>query len=310
MKKQNINFTSKFATASILSLALMVASLILIFTKGINFGVDFRGGAEVQIKFESGISVEQFRSDLSSTGFQISSVQSIGDLAENEYLIKVQATESNLNSITDGINTLLSNKYSDKGAEIRKTDIVGPKAGAELRESGFKAMIWAMLAIMIYVALRFEFKFAPGAVFALFHDVLITIGAFVLTGREFTLQTVAALLAIIGYSVNDTVIIFDRVRENMNEKPEKNLKENINAAINETLNRTIYTSATTLAVSFSMYILGGGVIHDFFFAICVGIIVGTYSSTFVATPITLAFDKYFPKKLPTRKHEWTTNQSR
>ena len=198
---------------------------------------------------------------------------------------------SQLSAPNDGV----AKDFADKGVEVRKTDIVGPKAGAQLRISGFQAMAWALLAIMIYIALRFDFKYSPGAIVALFHDVVIVVGCFALTGREFTLQTVAALLAVIGYSVNDTVVVYDRVREHEVKFSGRSLKEHINNAINETLSRTILTSGTTLFVALSMFFFGGQSIHDFFFAITLGVLVGTYSSIFVAAPVILFFDKFQQK---------------
>ena len=177
------------------------------------------------------------------------------------------------------------------GVEIRKVDIVGPKAGAQLRVSGFQAMLWALIAIMIYIGLRFDFKYSPGAIVALFHDVSLILGLFALTGTEFTLQTVAALLAVIGYSVNDTVIVYDRVREHEEKNPSLPLFTHINNAINETLSRTILTSGTTLFISLAMYFFGGLAIRDFFLAITLGVFIGTYSSIFVAAPVTLFFER-------------------
>ncbi len=292
----NYNFVDYFPHLVALSTAIFIGSIVLMLTKGINFGVDFRGGAEVQIKFAQSVAVDQFRADLEATQFKISSVQSIGEASDNEYLVKVQADDQTISKVTDTFQAMLNTKYADKGADIRKTDVVGPKAGSELRWAGFKAMLWSIIAIMIYVALRFEFKYAPGVVIALLHDVIITVGAFSLTGKEFTLQTVAAILAVIGYSVNDTVVVYDRIRENEMKYSGIDMKENINRSVNETLTRTMFTSATTLFVSATMLFLGGGVIHDFFFAITFGILVGTYSSIFVAAPMTLMLEKF--KKAP------------
>lgn len=234
----------------------------------------------------------EVRDALEKGNFKSSSVQSIGEEGSNEYLVKVSANEDNLNTVTDKITTMFNAQFQDKGAEILKTDIVGPKAGEQLRISGFQAMAWALLMIMVYITLRFDFKYSPGAIVALVHDVVIIIGIFALTGREFSLQIVGALLAIIGYSVNDTVVIYDRVREHEDKNPSLNLKSQINNALNETLTRTMLTSLTTFLVAIVMYAMGGGVIHDFFFAICIGIVVGTYSSVFIAAPIVLFFDKF------------------
>ena len=291
MKKTNIDFTGKFPMTSVFSVLLVISSLALFFTKGMVYGVDFRGGAEIQVKFKQDVAAKELRSSLSDAGFKGASVVSIGLPEDHEYLIKVKASNENLNKVSTEIAQTMTSKFADKGVEIRKTDIVGPKAGAELRNSGFQAMLWALLAIMIYVGLRFDFKYSPGAVVALFHDVLIIIGIFSLTNKEFTLQIVAALLAVIGYSVNDTVVVYDRVREHEEKYAGVNLKTHINKALNETLSRTLITSATTFFVAGSMFLFGGTTIHDFFFVISLGVIIGTYSSIFVAAPATLLVER-------------------
>lgn len=285
-----IDFVKKFGLTGIGSILVVVAALFFIVTK-LQYGVDFRGGAEVQAKFNKQINLNTLRKEMKTAGFAGISVQSIGDVVDNEYLIKVPAKEGNLNAVTQKVSEALKTSFSGAGLEIRKVDIVGPKAGAELRKSGFLAMLWALLAIMVYIGLRFDFKYSPGAIVALFHDVTIILGIFALTGTEFTLQTVAALLAVIGYSVNDTVIVYDRVREHEQKYVGKTLSEHINNAINETLSRTVLTSGTTLFVSLTMYFFGGLAIRDFFMAISLGVIIGTYSSVFVAAPVTLFFDK-------------------
>ncbi|MBF0362307.1 MAG: protein translocase subunit SecF [Oligoflexia bacterium] len=286
----NINFTRMYPVAYILSLTLVLGSLFFFFYKGLNYGVDFRGGAEIQIKFKTAIDLKDLRENLSKGGFQGASVQSIGEPSDNEFLVKVLADEKHLNTVTQQIALSLSKDFADKGAELRKTDIVGPKAGAELRASGFKAMAYSLIAILIYIGLRFDFKYAPGAVIALIHDSAIIIGVWAFTGVEFTLQIVAAVLTIIGYSVSDTVVIYDRVREQEAKHPGIPLMELLNTAINETLSRTILTAGATLLSSLAMFIWGGQSIRDFFLAVSIGIVVGTYSSVFVAAPITLWLD--------------------
>jgi preprotein translocase subunit SecF len=291
MSKYNVNFTSKFPIAVVFSLLLVLGSIILFITKGLNYGVDFRGGAEIQVKFSEEIDMGSLRSELKSN-FKSSSVQQIGDTDQNELLIKVSGSEENLNEVTDQITKMLTSKFANLNPDIQKTDIVGPKAGEQLRISGFQALIWALLMIMIYIALRFDYKYSPGAIVALIHDVVIIIGIFILMDKEFSLQIVGALLAVIGYSVNDTVVVYDRVRENEEKDTQSPLKKLINKALNETLSRTILTSITTLIVSVMMFAMGGGVIHDFFFAITLGVIIGTYSSLFVAAPTIIFFDKF------------------
>lgn len=294
--KTKINFVSKFPVAVIFSVLMLIGSVVMFFQKGINYGVDFRGGAEIQINFEGDVNLKQMRDSLEKNGFLSSSVQSIGDKANHEFLIKVSANESNLNEVTDKITKMLTTDFADLKPVIEKTDIVGPKAGEQLRISGFQAMAWALLVIMVYIALRFDYKYSPGAIVALVHDVLIIIGIFIIFNKEFSLQIVGALLAVIGYSVNDTVVVYDRVREHEEKSPSNTLGEQINFALNETLTRTILTSVTTLMVSAVMYFMGGAAIEDFFFAICLGVLIGTYSSVFVAAPTILFFDKFANKK--------------
>ena len=296
MKKFNINFVGKFPIAAVMSILLVIASVVLFFNKGLHYGVDFKGGAEVQVKFDKGLELNPLREALDTDTFRSSQVQSIGDGSESEYLIKVSAQEEDLNAVTEKITQMLNSNFAANAPVILKTDIVGPKAGEQLRISGFQAMLWALLMIMIYIALRFDYKYSPGAIVALIHDIVIIIGVFVVVDKEFSLQIVGALLAVIGYSVNDTVVVYDRVREHEEKSIGKKLKDNINSALNETLTRTILTSITTFIVAGIMFAMGGGVIHDFFFVICLGVIIGTYSSLFVAAPTILFFDKFMGEK--------------
>lgn len=296
MSKYNFDFVAKFPLAVIASSILVIGSIALFFTKGINYGVDFRGGAEIQVKFEGKIDLNELRDSLQKSGFSSSSVQSLGAQGSGEYMIKVAASDDNLNKVTDQITTMLSKDFASLKPDIQKTDIVGPKAGEQLRISGFQAMIWALLMIMIYIALRFDYKYSPGAIVALIHDVVIIVGIFILMQKEFSLQIVGALLAVIGYSVNDTVVVYDRVREHEEKDGAKKLGSVINVALNETLSRTMLTSITTLIVAIIMFVMGGGVIHDFFFAITLGVIIGTYSSLFVAAPTILFFERFSKAK--------------
>ncbi len=293
MKK--IDYVGKFKIAGLVSLALIVATVVMFFTKGLNYGVDFRGGVEIQVKFKNAVSLGDLRTVLTEKNVAMSQLQSIGDDGQNEFLLKLETDKGDLNAISTLVGSVLTEKFGQGSFEILKNDIVGPKAGAQLRVSAFKALAWAILAIMIYLALRFEYKFAPGAIAALIHDVVIILGAFILTQKEFSLQIVAALLAIIGYSVNDTVVIYDRVREIEQANPTMGSFEIMNRALNETMSRTIITSLTVLGVSLVMLFMGGPVIHDFFFAMTIGVILGVYSTIFIAVPMTV-FTERFSKK--------------
>lgn len=281
-----IDFVGKAKYVVSASVILTIIALYGIFNR-MNYGVDFRGGAEIQTKFEKPVQLEQLRLALGRGGLKGVSVQTIGEEKDNEVLIKVQAEEGSLNTITQQITEDLHKEFADNKGEIQKVDIVGPKAGKELRISGVKAMFWAILSIMIYIAIRFDFRYAPGAMISLFHDIIVVAGIIAWTGHEFSLHTVAALLAIIGYSINDTVIVYDRIREHEERDNTLSFRQHINDAVNDTLSRTIITSLATLLVTVSMYFFGGAAIKDFFFAMSLGIVFGTYSSVYIAAVTTL-----------------------
>ncbi len=296
-KTLNVDWVHLFKFAGIASLLLVFGTIVLFFTKGLNYGVDFRGGVEIQVKFKEKVDLGELRTFLSEKAVPVSQLQTIGEEDQNEFLLKLDSDDkSDLNKISGNVGAAFTEKYGAGSFDILKNDIVGPKAGAELRTSAFKALLWAILAIMIYLALRFDYKFAPGAIAALIHDVVLILGAFILTQKEFSLQIVAALLAIIGYSVNDTVVIYDRVREIEAAHPDLSTGQIINRAINETMSRTIITSLTVLGVSVVMLIWGGQVIHDFFFALTIGVILGVYSTIFIAIPMTVIYEKLVAKK--------------
>lgn len=293
---KNVDYVGMFTPAAIISGLLILGTVVMFFVKGLNYGVDFRGGVETQVRFTDKVELGDLRALMDEKKVPLSQLQSIGDSNQNEYLLKLESDKGDLNAISTQVNQALTEKYGQGKFEILKTDIVGPKAGQELRTSAFKALFWAILAIMIYLALRFDYKFAPGAIAALIHDVTIIIGAFILTQKEFSLQIIAALLAIIGYSVNDTVVIYDRVREIENLNTGASTAEVINRAINETMSRTIITSLTVLGVSVVMLLLGGSVIHDFFFAMTIGVVLGVYSTIFIAIPMTVFFERFVTPK--------------
>lgn len=289
-----IDFMGKMKYITFGSLVLCLISAYGILNK-MNYGVDFRGGAEVQVKFAQSENLENVRGALDKAGFKGVSVQTIGDEKDNSVLIKVQAEESELNQVTEGITKNLATAFTGNPASVEKVDIVGPKAGKELRSSAVQAMFWAILSIMIYIAVRFDFRYAPGTMVSIIHDLLLIGGILAFTGMEFSLQIVGALLALIGYSVNDTVVIYDRIREYENKNPDKALIDNINDAVNDTLSRTIVTALATFIVCIAMYFLGGGAIKDFFFVLSVGVILGTYSTVYVAAGFVVFSDKFSKK---------------
>lgn len=331
----NINFIGmrKIAFAfSLVMILITIASLVI--HSGPKYGIDFAGGTVIQVQFDAPVSIAAVKSGIAKVGLSKSSVQSFGDMADNEYLIRTDMIEKTSEGFSANLTAAL-NEATGKRAEIRRVEMVGPQVGQDLREKALLAMFYALLFITIYISGRFELKwalsgviaailagavyffklfdvsipflitlalmvslilfwflqlkYAMGAIVALIHDVTITVGIFSIMGKEFTLPIIAALLTIIGYSLNDTIIVFDRIRENLRKHHRKPLDFIINRSVNETLSRTILTSLTTLIVLATLFILGGGIIHDFAFAMIIGVVVGTYSSIYVASPILLAW---------------------
>lgn len=293
------NFMGRLKPIMTLSVVVCLISLYGIFYK-MNYGVDFRGGAQVQASFSQSLDLEQIRETLGAAGLKGISVQTIGEAKDNSVLINVQATEGELNAVTESVTTNLQKAFTGNSVTIQKVDIVGPKAGSELRTSAIKAMFWAILSIMVYIAVRFDFRYAPGTMVSIVHDLVIVSGVVAFTGIEFSLQIVAALLALIGYSVNDTVVVYDRIREYEALNPGKSLMDNINDAVNDTLSRTIVTAVSTLILCLFMFLFGGGSLKDFFFVLSIGIILGTYSTVYVAAGFVVLSD-YWSKKFGTNE---------
>ena len=278
-----------------------IVAVVLFFVRGLNYGIDFTGGLEINVRFnDNSVDTQKVRDVMQEVKSGDVQVQKFGDTDRNEYLIRFEGTASGLNQLSKDIETKLESKYSKDAFEIRKVDVVGPKVGQELKLSGIYSLLYALLGILIYVAIRFDYKFAPAAVIATVHDVIIIIGVFAVTRYQFTLSTVAALLTIIGYSVNDTIVVFDRIRETTEKQKGTPLKDIINRSINDTLSRTILTSAVTMLVVIMLLIYGGATLWDFSFALAVGIAVGTYSSIFVASPIVLWIDTMVEKRKATK----------
>ena len=285
------DFIGKRKIALIISAVMLLTSLGALAVKGLNFGIDFTGGTLVEVKFNQAPSIADVRNAISPKGYGNAVIQEFG--APEEILIRVQNKDNEDSStISDTILDGLSEQFGADAIEMRRVEFVGPQVGEELTRAGIMAVLVAMLAILVYVTFRFEFRFALGADAALLHDITIIIGLFALTGKEFSLPVIAALLTVIGYSLNDTIVVFDRIRENFeaNRKRKKQEDETaiVNNSINQTLSRTVMTSLTTLLVVFALFFLGGEVIHDFAFALIAGILVGTYSSVYVASPVMLA----------------------
>jgi len=280
----NIDFVGKRKIALIVSAVMILVGLAsLVVNGGPNYGIDFVGGTLVQVKFTENTDAAKIKDGLASLDLGSVVVQRFGD-DPNEFLIRVQESGEG-KDLSGLISGSLESVYGEGKVDIRRVEMVGPQVGMDLRQKGLLSISYAMVGILFYIAWRFELRYAVGAIIALLHDVLITLGAFSITGREIDLPIIAAFLAIIGYSLNDTIIVYDRIRENYGKHQKLGFGEVVNRSINETLSRTILTSGTTLLVVLALFIFGGGVIHNFAFAMLVGILVGTYSSIFVASPL-------------------------
>ena len=280
----SVNFIGRRAIFFIFSALLMVSSVAMFATKGLNYGIDFTGGIMIEIKTEKPNQISLLRERLSGLGLGSIELQEFG--APDDILIRIQRQEGGEEAQQQAV-TSAKEAMGSIVAEYRRTELVGPKVSDELFMNGIYAVLSAMLAILIYIWFRFEWQFGLGAVIALLHDVVSTIGIFALLGLEFNLATVAAMLTIAGYSINDTVVVFDRVRENMRKYKVKPMDELLNDSANETLSRTVVTSLTTLIALLALYMLGGSVIRDFSFAMIWGVLIGTYSSVSLAVPLLL-----------------------
>ena len=287
----NFNFSSKFKYANILSLILFVLSVTLIFFKGLNYGIDFKGGTLIELR-SNNIEAALIRDTLKNMNLGDVNVKKFGK--EGDFLIKVEQKEDNNKLIPEIKKNLSENLNSE--VNFRRVENVGPKVSAELLQSGIIAISLSLAAMLFYIWVRFEWQFSIGSIVALFHDVIITLGIFSLLSLEINLSIIAAVLTIVGYSMNDTVVIYDRIRENLGKYHKLDISNIANLSINETLSRTIITSVTTLLALFSIFILGGEILRGFSFAMILGVLIGTYSSIFVASPI-LKFFKVSYKTL-------------
>ena len=293
-----IDFSSKFKLANILSLIFFSLSVFFISFKGLNYGIDFKGGTLIELRADSNnVSISEIRTSLNKMELGDVNVKEFGE--KGDYLIKIeQKTDSNEQLIPEVKKTLVNSLNSE--INFRRVENVGPKISAELLESGIIAISLALAAMLFYIWIRFEWQFSIGSIVALFHDVIITIGIFSILSFEINLSIIAAVLTIVGYSMNDTVVIYDRIRENLNKYNKLNISEIANISINETLSRTVITSVTTLLALFSIYILGGEILRGFSFAMILGVLIGTYSSIFVASPV-LKFFKVSYKTLEKKR---------
>ncbi len=299
MKSLNIpkiDFVGKRVYAIIVSVLLVVASVFSLSTNGLKFGIDFTGGTLLEIGYEKNVDLADVRATLDKANFKSADVQYFG--STKEILIRLEPQSISSAKLSSKIIHLLGDDI-----DIRRVEFVGPKVGEELTNDGGLAMLYALIGILIYVALRFEYRFALGSISALIHDVIIILGIFSILQIEFDLTVLAAILAVIGYSLNDTIVVFDRIRENFLSTRHTNPSKIVNDALNQTISRTIVTSITTLLVLVALFYLGGEIIHSFALALLIGVIIGTYSSIYVASAMILALGISKQDLLPSEKEE-------
>jgi len=277
------------------TIAILVSFGSILSHGGLRYGVDFSGGLLVQIKFAKPVDISDVRSTLDATGYKDANVQKFG--GENEFLVRVEKSSEDLEAVSKSMQTSLQERFKDKGLEIRRVEVVGPRVGKDLKTKAMWAVGLAFLGILIYVAFRFhEFSYGFGGIVALFHDVIVTFGAVSIFNIEFSLNVLAVILTIIGFSINDTIVIFDRVRENVKKIRKENIVTIFNISINETLERTILTTGTVMMVVLILFFFAGEVIHDFTIALIVGLITGTYSTVYIASPVVLFWEQHVVKK--------------
>lgn len=295
IKDTKIDFLGKrkfaFVFSGILSI-IGIFAVIQVANGKANLGIDFAGGTSIQLKFEKPISLHEVRKAIEESGIRDFDLQDLP--AVQKILIRVKKTEQDLGKVSDSVTAAITQKFPDNKYVVDSTTVIGPKVGGKLRTDAAQAIVMATFGILIYIAFRFKFDFAVGATVATFHDVLAVLAAFFILGREINLILVTALLTIAGYSLTDTVVVFDRIRENLRTNIREPAEAVMNRSINEVLSRTIVTSFTVLLTSLALFLFGGEVIHDFSLAMILGVIVGTYSSVFVASPIVLLWRRKRP----------------
>ena len=292
------NFMRMRVITTIMSVLLLIASIASLSYQGLNLGIDFTGGTLVEVGYPEAVDLDKIRESFIDSEFSNTSVQYFG--TANEILIRIPP-QRGLNSADISNNLLNLLSANNLNVEMRRVEFVGPQVGDELKEDGGLAMLYALLCIMVYVAFRFQMRFSVGAVAALIHDVVITLGFFSIMHFNFDLTILAALLAVIGYSLNDTIVVFDRVCENFRKIRDKTPVDVFNISLNQTLSRTLMTSFTTLLVLIALFFLGGEIIHGFSIALIFGVLIGTYSSIYIASPVTLALGIKKEDLMPVKK---------
>ena len=275
-------------TMTISGLVILIGLGSIALSGGLKYGIDFAGGTLIQLQFKTPPDIEVIRDGLKTIALGESTIQEFG--SKRDILIRVQRSEEKLEAVGSKVRNSLGEKFNKEDITIERVEMVGPKVGRDLRKKALLSILYAVIGIVIYISWRFELQYAIAAIIALAHDVLVTMGAFSILDKEFTLVIVAAFLAIIGYSLNDTIVVFDRIRENLRRRGKNTFVQIINASINQTLSRTLLTSGTTLMVVIALFFFGGEIIHDFSFALLVGILVGAYSSIFIASVFLVYWD--------------------
>jgi preprotein translocase subunit SecF len=294
LKNPDYNFIEHRSKGYIISaIAIILGIVSLVLNRGPEYSIDFTGGTLIELRFEQPADLETVRERIENTGLLDFEVQTFGE--ENEILLRTQEIGVEKGEISSFI-PKLREEYKDNPFEVMRTESVGPKIGGELKEKAILSILYSMLGLIIYISWRYEFKFAIAAIIALIHDVMITLGVFSITDKEISLAVVAAFLTIIGYSLNDTIVVFDRIREDLQIRRRVPYSKILNMSINGTLSRTLITSLSTLIVVFALYVYGGEVIKNFAFALIIGILVGTYSSIYVASPMLLVWNRLFQKE--------------
>ena len=292
---QFIDFLGYKRLAAYISGILILAGVASIVAhNGLKYGIDFRGGTNVQIQFSTPPNLDQLRNFFAQNGMKNVVLQTFGDLADHEILLglPINSPLGTGENLTSELRKILEPQHPK--LEIRRIETIGPKVGDELKISAVKAILIALGLVLLYITIRFQWRQGVSAIVALLHDVIVVVGMFSILDKEFSLTVVAALLTVVGYSLNDTIVVFDRIRENQGKYRKKSFEETINLSITETLSRTLITSGTTLFVVLSLFLLGGEIIHDFAFALLVGVLIGTYSSIYVASPVAVFLTKLAP----------------
>jgi len=292
-----IDFLGKRFYAGIFSAILLVGGLVsVLMHQGLNYGIDFRGGTNIQIRFKEVPNLDQLRDFFADKDLGNVMLQTFGSVEDREILLGLSVDNplGTGEKLTYGLRQMLQTDYPE--LELRRIETIGPKVGDELKTSALQAIMIALGLVLVYITFRFQWRQGIAAIITLLHDVMVVVGIFSIFDKEFTLPVIAALLTVVGYSLNDTIVIFDRIRENISKFRQRKLLPLINQSVTETLSRTLLTSGTTLLVVLALFFLGGEIIHDFAFALLIGVLIGTYSSIYVASPVVLWLTKIAPPK--------------